>query len=235
MARDRSAKPDHGKADSGEPSKGKSPGAEKFLPERRGLSQLREAVQDCEGCDLYKRATQAVFGEGSAKARIMLVGEQPGDREDVQGHPFVGPAGLLLDRALKEAGIARGNVFVTNVVKHFKSTPAPRGKKRIHSKPSAREMKACRPLLEAELGLVKPVVLVLLGATAAQSLLEASFRVTKSRGKAIEGTRWAKYVVATVHPSSILRAPDDEERHRQFAAFVKDLKVAAKAAKNQSL
>jgi DNA polymerase len=160
----------------------------------------------------------------------MLVGEQPGDREDIQGHPFVGPAGALLDRALTEAGIRRSDVYVTNVVKHFNWTPAPRGKKRLHSKPSAQQMKACRPWLEAELALVRPRVLVLLGATAAQSLMGAAFRVTKERGKPIKGTQWAEIVVATVHPSSILRAPDDEERHRQYAAFVKDLRAAAASA-----
>ena len=197
-----------------------------LIPAHATLPKLRAEAAGCRACDLWKRGTQTVFGEGPAGARIMLVGEQPGDREDVEGRPFVGPAGLLLDRALEEAGIARAEAYVTNAVKHFKWEP--RGKKRIHQKPNAVEIAACRPWLEAELAVVKPEVLVCLGATAAQSLLGKSFRVTKSRGVFV-ASPLAPRVLATVHPSSILRAPDDEARHREYSAFVRDLKVAARA------
>ena len=166
-----------------------------------------------------------MFGEGRRAARLMLVGEQPGDREDLEGRPFVGPAGLLLDRALEDAGIDRADAYVTNAVKHFKWEP--RGKKRIHQKPNAVEIAACRPWLEAELAVVRPAVLVCLGATAAQSLLGKAFRVTKSRGVLV-ASPLAPRVLATVHPSSILRAPDEDARRREYAAFVKDLKVAAR-------
>ena len=166
-----------------------------------------------------------MFGEGRRAARLMLVGEQPGDREDLEGRPFVGPAGLLLDRALEDAGIDRADAYVTNAVKHFKWEP--RGKKRIHQKPNAVEIAACRPWLEAELAVVRPAVLVCLGATAAQSLLGKAFRVTKSRGVLV-ASPLAPRVLATVHPSSILRAPDKDARRREYAAFVKDLKVAAR-------
>jgi uracil-DNA glycosylase family protein len=199
-----------------------------FLPRRTTLRTLAQAVQDCRGCDLYRDATQAVFGEGPADARAMLVGEQPGDREDEEGRPFVGPAGKLLDRALREAGIDRDDVYLTNVVKHFKWTPAPRGKRRIHRKPDLHEVLACTPWLEAELDQVKPQVLVCLGATAAQALLGRSFRVTKERGRFVESTL-APLVTATVHPSSILRARDEAAREREFAAFVADLATVASA------
>jgi DNA polymerase len=182
-------------------------------------------VQDCRGCDLYKRATQAVFGEGLRKSKVLMVGEQPGDQEDVQGRPFVGPAGGMLDRGLEEAGIDRKLVYVTNAVKHFKWEA--RGKRRIHSKPIARELNACRPWLEAELAVIRPALLVALGATAAQSLFGRQFRVTQARGKVFE-SEWASQCMATVHPSSILRAPDDASRREAYAEFVKDLKVAAK-------
>jgi len=167
-----------------------------------------------------------VFGEGAEPAAIMLVGEQPGDREDLSGHPFVGPAGKLLDEALLEAGIDRTEVYVTNVVKHFKWTPAERGKRRIHKKPRASEIQACRPWLDAEIDLVRPQVLVCLGATAARALLGASFSVTRERGRRID-SQLAPNVMATVHPSSILRAPDDQARHAQFQEFVADLKKVA--------
>ena len=196
-----------------------------LVPANPTLPRLRAEAARCRACDLWKRGTQTVFGEGRRAARILLVGEQPGDREDLEGRPFVGPAGLLLDRALEEAGIPRSDAYVTNAVKHFKWEP--RGKKRIHQKPNAVEIAACRPWLEAELAVVKPEVLVCLGATAAQALLGKAFRVTKSRGVFV-ASPLATRVLATVHPSSILRAPDDEARHREYAAFVRDLKVAAR-------
>jgi DNA polymerase len=200
---------------------GASTSAADFLPERRTLSTLARAAEDCKGCDLYRNATQTVFGEGRAGSRIMLVGEQPGDREDVEGHPFVGPAGRLLDKALEQAGIDRRDAYVTNVVKHFRFEP--RGKRRIHRKPSAEQIRACRPWLEAELEAVAPEAVVCLGATAAQALLGRSFKLTEHRGG------WAEWeyeplITATVHPSSILRAPDDRARHDQTEAFVRDLK-----------
>ncbi len=206
--------------------------ARDFFPpgDKPTLAKLRSAAAACQGCELFKDATQTVFGAGAAKALVMLVGEQPGDREDVQGHPFVGPAGLLLDRALAEAGMDRSKVYVTNVVKHFRWTPAPRGKRRMHAKPSAQQIRACRPWLEQELLVVKPKVVVLLGATAAQALMGSAFRVTRERGKPLTGTALAQFVVATVHPSAILRAPDDAERKRQYAAFVEDLRAAARTA-----
>jgi DNA polymerase len=196
-----------------------------LIPPHPTLPKLRAEAAGCRACDLWERGTQTVFGEGRRTARILLVGEQPGDREDLEGRPFVGPAGLLLDRALEEAGIARADAYVTNAVKHFKWEP--RGKKRIHQKPNAVEIAACRPWLEAELAVVKPQVLVCLGATAAQALLGKSFRVTKSRGVFV-ASPLAPRVLATVHPSSILRAPDEEARYREYAAFVRDLKVAAR-------
>jgi len=194
-----------------------------FLPQRRTLPNMREAAQHCRGCDLWKNATQAVFGEGKPGAEVMLVGEQPGDQEDLQGRPFVGPAGKLLDRALEAAGIDRDDVYVTNVVKHFKWEP--RGKRRIHKKPSAMEIAACRPWFDEEVRVVKPSVIVCMGATAAQALLGRNFKVTQERGKVIsrEGIRF----VATVHPSSILRAPDDQTRHAEMAHFIEDLRVVA--------
>ena len=202
------------------------PGAERYLPARVTLRTLAEAAQSCRGCDLYRNATQAVFGEGAAGASLVFVGEQPGDEEDKAGHPFVGPAGRVLDRALSEAGISRDEVYVTNAVKHFKFTE--RGKRRMHAKPSPGEVRACRPWLEAELALLKPEVLVLLGATAAQALLGSKFRVTRFRGVPLE-TEWATVTFATVHPSSILRAPSDEQRHEAREAFTSDVRVVAEA------
>jgi DNA polymerase len=188
------------------------------------LPQLREAVQGCRGCPLYVKATQAVFGEGAAHAEVMLVGEQPGDKEDLAGRPFVGPAGRLLDEALAEAGIDRSRAYVTNAVKHFKWQG--HGKRRIHQKPTWSESMACRPWLEAELAAVGPRVVVALGATAAQSLLGKDFRVTKQRGEPVDSPL-AEHVVATVHPSSILRQRDEQARHAELAAFVDDLRVVA--------
>jgi uracil-DNA glycosylase family protein len=195
-----------------------------FLPERKTLTALREAASGCQGCSLYRNATQTVFGEGPRAAEVVMVGEVPGDREDLAGKPFVGPAGRLLDEALEEAGIDRTKVYVTNVVKHFKFTR--RGKRRIHKKPSAEEIGACRPWLDAELQAVKPKALVCLGATAAQALLGRQFRVTKQRGELVE-SELAPLVMATVHPSSILRA-DEEDRDDALAAFVGDLKTLAR-------
>jgi uracil-DNA glycosylase len=196
-----------------------------FLPERLSLPQLREAVQGCRGCDLYRNATQAVFGEGARRAEVMLVGEQPGDKEDLAGRPFVGPAGRLLDEALEEAGIDRAQTYVTNAVKHFKWQA--KGKRRIHQKPSWSEQVACRPWLDAELAVVQPRVLVCLGATAAQSLLGRDFRVTKHRGELLDSPL-AEHVTATIHPSAILRQLDEESRRTELAAFVDDLRVVAK-------
>jgi uracil-DNA glycosylase len=195
-----------------------------FLPERLNLSALREAAAGCKACDLWKTGTQTVFGEGAKKSEVMLVGEQPGDYEDREGRPFVGPAGQLLDRGLEEAGIDRRLAYVTNVVKHFKWQA--RGKRRIHQKPNWAEMTACRPWLEAELQVVKPEVLVCLGATAAQALLGRDFRVSRQRGELVDSSL-APHVLATVHPSSILRA-DEADREAEMHAFVNDLrKVAA--------
>lgn len=190
------------------------------------LAALRTAARSCEACDLWKNATQTVFGEGPRKATIMFVGEQPGDREDLVGHPFVGPAGKLLDQAMLQAGIDRNQAYVTNVVKHFKWSPAERGRRRIHKKPRSSEIKACRPWLDAELRLVKPQVLVCLGATAAQSLLGRDFSVNRQRGQLVTSP-FAPHVVATVHPSSILRAVDDDSRREQMQAFVRDLQTIA--------
>jgi len=195
------------------------------LPDRRSLTALREAAAGCRACPLWENATQTVFGEGRGTADVMFVGEQPGDQEDKAGKPFVGPAGRLFDRALEEAGIERGTTYVTNAVKHFKWQP--RGKRRLHQKPSWSELAACRPWLEAELEAVAPRALVLLGATAAQSLLGRQFRVTRQRGELLESDL-AKIVVATVHPSSILRARNGD-REREFAALVDDLRVVASA------
>jgi DNA polymerase len=193
-----------------------------LVPDKPSLPKLREAAAGCTACDLYKTGTQTVFGEGTRNADVMFVGEQPGDQEDLQGKPFVGPAGKLLDQALEEAGIDRSQVYVTNVVKHFKWTG--RGKRRIHQKPNWSEIAACRPWLEAELDVVRPRVLVCLGATAAQALLGRDFRVSRQRGVPVD-SELAEHVVATVHPSSILRA---DEREREFGEFVRDLrKVAA--------
>jgi DNA polymerase len=182
---------------------------------------LTTAARSCRACPLWRNATQTVFGEGSARAEVMLVGEQPGNEEDLSGHPFVGPAGRVLDEALAEAGIDRGRTYVTNVVKHFKWEP--RGKRRIHAKPKAGEIGACRPWLDAEIATVRPRVIVCLGATAAKSLLGASFRVSVDRGRFVESPL-AGLVTATVHPSSILREPDSAARRQAMRAFVKDLK-----------
>src|SRR5579862_2647408 len=190
------------------------------------LPNLQRASRTCRACDLYKNATQTVFGEGPTKAQVMFVGEQPGDQEDKMGHPFVGPAGRLLDEALVEAKIDRSEVYVTNVVKHFKWEAAQRGKRRIHKKPRHSEIEACRPWLDAELKVVKPHVLVCLGASAAQALLGKKFRVTRDRGVPVDSDL-AVTVVATTHPASILRAPDPQQRDQQRAEFVRDLKTIA--------
>jgi len=194
-----------------------------LVPARPSLTKLRGAAAGCKACPLWKTGTQTVFGEGSPKAEVMFVGEQPGDQEDKAGKPFVGPAGRLLDQAMEEAGIDRSLAYVTNVVKHFKWQA--RGKRRIHQKPNWSEIAACRPWLEAELAVVKPRVLVCLGATAAQALLGRQFRVTRQRGEPVD-SELAPVVLATVHPSSILRA-DEEDREAELAAFVSDLKVVA--------
>src|SRR3954463_1155784 len=195
------------------------------IPDRPTLASVRIAAKDCQACDLWKLGTQTVFGEGPSRARLMLVGEQPGDQEDLSGHPFVGPAGKLLDRALAEAGIDRADVYVTNVVKHFKGEP--RGKRRIHKKPRAGEIAACRPWLDTEIALVRPQAIVCLGATAAQALLGRAFKVTEQRGQFIESPL-APLVLATVHPSSLLRAPDAETRRREIERFVDDLRLVAR-------
>ena len=194
------------------------------------IAELREAASDCKACDLYKMATQAVFGEGPAKSQIMFVGEQPGDQEDRAGHPFVGPAGRLLDQALEAVGIEHSKVYLTNVVKHFKWEAAARGKKRIHKKPRYSEIHACHPWLDAELRVVKPRILVCLGSTAAQSLLGRTFSVTRQRGQLIDSPL-APFVMATVHPSSILRAPDSDARQLQMQAFINDLRIVSKLAR----
>jgi uracil-DNA glycosylase family protein len=199
--------------------------AASLIPAKLSWQALHDAALGCQACHLWERATQTVFGEGSARAPLLLVGEQPGNDEDLAGHPFVGPAGRLLDEALERAGIDRKQAYVTNVVKHFKWEP--RGKRRIHARPAAPEIAACIPWLTAELLLVKPRVLVCLGATASQALLGRNFRVTQERGKFLE-SKLAPYVMATVHPSSILRAPDAEARRTEMQNFVEDLRVAAK-------
>ena len=193
----------------------------------RTVQQLAEAAASCHGCDLWENATQTVFGEGRERSKLMLVGEQPGDQEDVQGEPFVGPAGRLLDKALEEAGIDRRQVYVTNAVKHFRWTR--RGKRRLHEKPNAAQVRACKPWLEAEIEVVRPRMLVLMGATAAQSVLGPAFRVSKDRGQVMSSPLGVP-VLATVHPSSILRATDDESRDVALAAFIADLRVAARHA-----
>jgi uracil-DNA glycosylase len=194
------------------------------------LNQLRAAAAHCTNCGLFRNATQTVFGQGPPDARVMLVGEQPGDAEDLAGHPFVGPAGKLLDRCLKEAGIDRTRVWVTNIVKHFKWVA--RGKRRIHSKPGSVEIEACLPWLEAEIQAVAPLVLVALGATAAQGLFGKEFRVTRDRGKFVQ-SRFAPYALASVHPSALLRAPDEDTRHREILHFIEDLRQAASVIRQQ--
>jgi DNA polymerase len=202
-----------------------------LIPPDADLDTLREIARHCRACDLWTRGSQTVFGEGSPGAPVMLVGEQPGDVEDREGRPFVGPAGRWLDRALEEAGIARADTYVTNVVKHFKWEQ--RGKRRIHSKPNAREIRACKPWLEREIELVDPDAVVLLGATAAQALLGSSFRLTQHRGELLQ-TSFARIVVATVHPSALLRAPDDETRRLETAMFVDDLRRVKEALESGS-
>jgi len=197
-----------------------------FLPTSRALPVLEKAAKSCRGCELWKKGTQTVFGEGASRAEVMLVGEQPGDKEDLSGKPFVGPAGALLDKALVAAGIDREKVYVTNAVKHFNWEP--RGKRRIHKKPNAMHIAACRPWLDAEIEAVKPRVVVCLGATAAQALLGRTFKVTQRRGELISSDI-APYLLATVHPSSILRAPDEESRHEEMARFIDDLRNVSHA------
>jgi uracil-DNA glycosylase family protein len=199
--------------------------AAEFLPDKISYRSLREASAGCEGCQLYKTATQTVFGEGGRESGVIFVGEQPGDEEDKLGHPFVGPAGRLLDRAFEDAGIDRNAVYLTNAVKHFKWKP--RGKRRLHERPRASEIAACDPWLQAEIAFIKPRILVCLGATAAQSLLGRDFRITKMRGQWLESTL-ADNVMATMHPSAILRAPG-ELRDQQFKDLVADLLLVAKA------
>ena len=196
-----------------------------FVPDTTSLRALEDAAQECRGCDLYKHATQAVFGAGPRSARLMLVGEQPGDQEDRHGEPFVGPAGALLDKALAAVGIRRKQVYVTNVVKHFKWEP--RGKRRIHKKPRVSEIKACRPWLDAELRAVRPAVIVCLGATAAQAIFGAHFRLMHQRGKMLP-TSLVLPVLATIHPSAVLRARDDESRRLAYEVLVADLAIVAK-------
>jgi DNA polymerase len=207
------------------------PTAEKYLPLRMNLTSLRRAAADCKGCDLYKHATQTVFGEGARRAALMLVGEVPGDEEDKEGHPFVGPAGRLLDAALDEAGIDRDSVFVTNAVKHFRWEA--RGKHRLHKKPNRGQIEACKPWLHAEILVIQPQVIVCLGATAAQSLLGHQFRITRQRGRFFDPSpesNGAAAVMATHHPSSILRAPDKVDRHRKREELVNDLRRAMRRA-----
>ena len=201
-----------------------------LIPDQLSLPSLREAAASCQACDLHETGTQTVFGEGAVGATVMFVGEQPGDREDLAGKPFVGPAGHLLDEALARAGIDRDRVYVTNAVKHFKWKP--QGKRRLHQKPNATEIAACRPWLDAEIATVRPRLIVCLGATAAQALLGASFRVSIDRGRVMERPGLPP-IIATVHPSAILRAPDEESRHAEMEAFVADLKIVARRLKSQ--
>jgi uracil-DNA glycosylase family protein len=200
-------------------------GAEQYVPEKATLVKLREAAQHCEGCDLFRAATQAVMGQGPKSARVVMVGEQPGDKEDRAGKPFVGPAGEILDRAMEDAGLVRDEIFLTNAVKHFRFEE--RGKRRIHKTPSTAEVVACTPWLEAELKLVKPELIVCLGAVAAKAVIGKSHRLLQERGKFFPHPMAAN-VTATVHPSSILRAPDSEQREAAYAAFVHDLAAVAK-------
>ena len=200
------------------------PTAAPLIPTKPTLLKLRESAAGCKACDLWKTGTQTVFGEGANHARVLFVGEQPGDKEDLSGKPFVGPAGALLDKALDAAGINRMEIYVTNAVKHFKWEP--RGKRRIHKKPNALEIAACRPWLDAEIAVVRPEVIVCLGATAAQALLGKQFRVTQQRGEMLR-SELAPYIMATVHPSSILRAPDDETRRAEMQRFIDDLRNVA--------
>ena len=200
--------------------------AASFIPSKLTIPNLKAAASRCEGCDLWERATQTVFGEGSSRAQILFVGEQPGDQEDIAGRPFVGPAGKIFDEALAAVGIARKDVYVTNAVKHFSWTPSERGKRRIHKKPRYSEIRACRPWLEAEIAVTHPRVIVCLGATAAQALLGPDFSVMRKRGQFVPSSL-APRVMATVHPSSILRAPDQAARREQKEAFIRDLAIVA--------
>jgi DNA polymerase len=199
--------------------------ARPLIPPDPTISSLRKAAASCKACDLWMRGTQTVFGEGGSHVRVILVGEQPGDQEDLQGRPFVGPAGKLLDKVLEETGIDRNETYVTNAVKHFKWEP--RGKRRIHKKPNLIEITACKPWIEAEISVLKPEVIVCLGATAAQALLGRDFRVSVQRGQLVKSDL-APYVIATVHPSSLLRAPDEEARRIEMKRFIDDFKVVAK-------
>jgi len=201
------------------------PSAYEFIPPKPTLTRLWQAAQECRACELYKLGTQAVLGEGPRQAAVLFIGEQPGDQEDLAGRPFVGPAGRVLDEALVEVGIPRKEVFVTNAVKHFKWEP--RGKRRIHQKPTLGEVKACRPWLETEIALVKPQGIVCLGATAAQSLLGPQFRITRDRGRFFD-SEWASWITATIHPSAILRMPDREKREEARALFLEDLRKILK-------
>jgi uracil-DNA glycosylase family protein len=202
-----------------------------LIPPEPTIPKLREAAMTCRACELWKRGTQTVFGEGRSKARVMLVGEQPGDQEDIQGRPFVGPAGKILDKALEEAGINRDEVYVTNAVKHFKWEP--RGKRRIHKKPNSMEITACKPWIEAEIDVIKPDVIVCLGATAAQALLGREFRVSTQRGTWVSSPL-APFVMATVHPSSLLRAPDEVTRRLETKRFIQDLKLVREALEKEA-
>jgi len=202
-----------------------------LIPPEPTIPKLREAAMTCRACELWKRGTQTVFGEGRSKARVMLVGEQPGDQEDIQGRPFVGPAGKILDKALEEAGINRDEVYVTNAVKHFKWEP--RGKRRIHKKPNSMEITACKPWIEAEIDVIKPDVIVCLGATAAQALLGREFRVSTQRGTWVSSPL-APFVMATVHPSSLLRAPDEVTRRLETKRFIQDLKLVREALQKEA-
>ena len=195
-----------------------------LLVKPRSLETLAREAKDCRNCDLWKSGTQTVFGEGNAHARVLFIGEQPGDKEDLDGRPFVGPAGNLLNTALEQAGIERSEVYVTNAVKHFKWEP--RGKRRLHKKPNAAEVAACRPWLDGEIAAIEPEIIVCLGATAAQAIVGKTFRVTQQRGEFLPGPNGAS-VLATVHPSSILRAPDEDARHEEMRLFVDDLKKVA--------
>jgi len=202
-----------------------------LIPPEPTIPKLREAAMTCRACELWKRGTQTVFGEGRSKARVMLVGEQPGDQEDIQGRPFVGPAGKILDKALEEAGINRDEVYVTNAVKHFKWEP--RGKRRIHKKPNSMEITACKPWIEAEIDVIKPDVIVCLGATAAQALLGREFRVSTQRGTWVSSPL-APFVMATVHPSSLLREPDEVTRRLETKRFIQDLKLVREALEKEA-
>ena len=207
------------------PGKALSPGAGPFVPHSADLAELHDAAQGCQGCDLYRHATQAVLGEGPPSARIIMVGEQPGDKEDVAGRPFVGPAGALLERALHDAGIDRADVYITNAVKHFKFEE--RGKRRIHKKPSTVEIAACKPWLSAEMAIIRPELIVCLGATAARAVIGPQHRLLEERGHFFDHP-WAAAVTATIHPSAVLRSPDPAQRHANYATFVEDLVAVRK-------